>query len=151
MSESPFSPSNHCFGINKIDRSDVLNSQKQFWHRQMHQPWRQDFTFKSFENGGYAHQGVLAHWQVHLGLSSRLVGCNVCGVSAVPSVPAVSAMAFRFSGCAVVDGVCGINSVFVWNSTMRKEFDFYFSAVLCWCRGNGFGGRGDYDSAITRL
>ena len=30
MSESPFSPSNHCFGINKIDRSDVLNSQKQF-------------------------------------------------------------------------------------------------------------------------
>ena len=27
MSESPFSPSNHCFGINKIDRSDVLNCQ----------------------------------------------------------------------------------------------------------------------------
>ena len=25
MSEYPFSPSNHCFGINKIDRSDVLN------------------------------------------------------------------------------------------------------------------------------
>ena len=25
MSESPFSPTNHCFGINKIDKSDVLN------------------------------------------------------------------------------------------------------------------------------
>ena len=25
MSESPFLPTNHCFGINKIDRSDVLN------------------------------------------------------------------------------------------------------------------------------
>ena len=25
MSESPFSPSNHCFGIKKIDRFDVLN------------------------------------------------------------------------------------------------------------------------------
>ena len=25
MSKSPFSPSKHCFGKNKIDRSDVLN------------------------------------------------------------------------------------------------------------------------------
>ena len=41
---------------------------------------QQDYTFISFENGGYTQQRTLAHQQVHLELHSQQTNCYVCTV-----------------------------------------------------------------------